>query len=107
MWVGSGPAGEGGQEGAGREGVGMAAVGAGEFFVAEEILLAVGVAPWFAVGVVVGALGDGAAGIHHGDVVPDFDNGSPDLQIGRKEGSEQALFVAHEHQSGGGSAVGK
>ena len=69
MWVGSGPAGEGGQEGAGREGVGMAAVGAGEFFVAEEILLAVGVAPWFAVGVVVGALGDGAGGIHHGDVV--------------------------------------
>ena len=39
--------------------------------------------------------------------IPDFDNGSPDLQIGRKEGLEQALFVAHEHQSGGGSAVGK
>ena len=47
----------------------MAAVGAGEFFVAVQILLAVGVAPRFAVGLVVGALGDGTAGIHHSDVV--------------------------------------
>ena len=28
---------------------------------------------------------------------PDFDNGSPDLQIWWKERLEQALFVAHEH----------
>ena len=47
----------------------MATVGAGEFFVAEEVWLAVGVAPRLAVGVVVGALDDGAAGIHHSDVI--------------------------------------
>ena len=40
-----------------------------EVIVALQILLTVGVAPRFAVGVVVGAWGDGAGSIHHGDVV--------------------------------------